>query len=796
MNDKRDGQPTARAPDISNRAAQQSHVDFLHDLYLQGIPLSIDQYRILVDNEKINEVPTHEREYIGNKAVQPDGKASVHARNRIDSVLRHRKKKKNLDNMDVIQKDVYETEATEKDLVYSVEKLITQADWKPESIIHHSKEFVSWINSVNSGFANRIVYEPFEYYKMQAEDWMEGDHSIEDFTEEEERYEYMMRELERCSINSLYAANKYYWLKDEAGAVGKIKYDATEYYEHQRICCYLFDCGYSLIIGKPRQPGITSIFGILGMNRVLNRKNYFLKFIAEDKRTSEEIFEDKIKFSFESLEGWFKPNTNGKPDVVNDRDNLFRIGRKGPKGRIDGLNSKIVVTPPYRTAINGGSPPLVFVDEIGSIDILTEMVNEGRPTMFRRNRQGEFEIKGQLVMWGTGTTGKGGGAFENEWKRILGLWNEGDYTVGIVPLFFDWTTRCSEEEYLAQKAYYYGSRAKEEGIDIETSKVQFHQHYPTSPADMFSTTKKTIIGREEIDKNITRINKVDPVLRVQYGYFEPIYDKTRPMDENSDVPYRIVGANFVPTDEFSELASAIMFQRPKTKPAWVNRYYQGTDPISADTGTSRMASAIWDVHYNTVSCLINHRKLNDPDASFLQCLLMGLYYDVEKNRGVPELLEKNIGLAYKNYKSNKGFLGTLMYNAELPDHLQSGSNSDLGIDNKGYRNKAIINEMYKVFTLFGEKIYIPTPFEQLRTFVCDITRSGNETWGPVDSRYYHDDALWAIVFAYIAALSHMHLVPKSTEEVAEKRKYRWETYYDENFNLKRRQVPTAHKQTA
>ncbi len=707
----------------------------------------------------------------------------MHGRNvNFEQKVRNRKI---LDNQDVIQRDIYETDVKSKEeLVYTVETGIRKSDWEPKSIITHTKEFVAWINSINSGFRNRIMFDRFERYKSQAEEWEGNGHSIDDYQEEEERYEYMIRELERCSINSLYAANKYYYLKDEAGETGKIKYRADEHYEHQRICCYLFDCGYSNIIGKPRQPGITSIYGILGMNRCLSRKNYFLKFIAENKITSEEIFEDKIKFSFSSLEGWFQPSTGGKPDVLNDRDNLFKIGRKGMKGRIEGINSKIVVTPPYKTAINGGSPPLVFVDEIGSIDILTEMVNEGRPTMFRRNKAtGEFEIKGQILMWGTGTTGRGGGAFENEWKRVTGLWNEGKYEVGIVPLFFDWTTRCNDEEYLAQKSYYYGVRARDEGIDQGTSRIQFHQHYPSSPSDMFATTQKTIIDREIIDSNLKRIYEQDPINRAVHGYFKPIFDKSKPMDENSDVPYKIVGAEFEPVDEMSELGTSLLFRYPKH--GWIDRYYQGTDPIAADTGTSLMASGIWDAYYNTVSCLVNYREPSNPNASFLQCMLAGLFYGAD-GMGAPELVEKNIGLAYKNYKDRKGFLGNMMYNAELPLHLQSGPGSDVGIDNKGHRNKAIINEMYKVFTIFGEKIYIAVPFEQLKTFVCNITRSGNDSWGPVDNRYYHDDAIWAIVYSYIAASCYTSRIPKSTAEEAKAKRVVWKTDYDENYNLIRR----------
>ena len=253
------------------------------------------------------------------------------------------------------------------------------------------------------------------------------------------------------------------------------------------------------------------------------------------------------------------------------------------------------------------------------------------------------------------------------------------------------------------------------------------------------------------------------------------------MLEGSDVPFKIIDAQFIPTDDLSDEATAIIFQHPK--PKWKHRYYQGTDPISADTGTSKMASAIWDKYYKTVSALVNFRKANDPNACFLQSLLLGLYYDRINRSGVPELIEKNIGLAYKNYKTERGFNKTLMFNAELQDYLRSGTDSDAGIDNKGNRNKAIINKMYEVFTTFGERIYISTPFEQLKTFVCTSSRSGEDKWGSVDHRYYFDDALFAIVFSYIAAESYPFRIPLNLEVESETKRVVYETMYDKNFNM-------------
>ena len=98
-----------------------------------------------------------------------------------------------------------------------------------------------------------------------------------------------------------------------------------------------------------------------------------------------------------------------------------------------------------------------------------------------------------------------------------------------------------------------------------------------------------------------------------------------------------------------------------------------------------MASTIYDDHIpldddgeevtQAPVCLLYHRKQHDHRASFLQCLLMGIYYDnSQEKRGVPELIENNIGTNYKTYKEDKGFEHSIVYynqygcekNAQIP----------------------------------------------------------------------------------------------------------------------------------
>ena len=67
--------------------------------------------------------------------------------------------------------------------------------------------------------------------------------------------------------------------------------------------------------------------------------------------------------------------------------------------------------------------------------------------------------------------------------------------------------------------------------------------------------------------------------------------------------------------------------------------------------------------------------------------------------------------------------------------------------------------MQELITLYGDRVYIEDFWVQLSTFVCKITEKGNETWETHDKRKYHDDVLFAVVFAYICSLSFDFRLP-------------------------------------
>ena len=659
--------------------------------------------------------------------------------------------------------------------------------WLPEDVINHSDEFYNWINSFLFGaFTLKIDYLPFTLYKAQAYHWLKDTDSIYDYDNKSDRTDFKYREYNRCSQNTLYFASKYGLLKEGDSVSGDV---SIKPYEHQALVWYLADCGYSLFIGKGRQIGLTSALGMYGIKKMIFQPNFYIKFIATDEDTTEEIFTDKIKYPFGELPLWLRPL------VRSDSNRRFWLSDKKKKGERGYPNSRLDIIIPKVTAINGGSPQCVLLDEVDSIDIFSEMLNEARPTLFWRNpKTHKLEFKRQIIAWSSGIyRSSGSTSFEKEWNKLIELWAEKNYSLGFVPIFLSWHCRMSKEEYEKEKLWYYGARASAENIDRDASKIQFHQHYPSSPRDMFLKTSRTLISREIIDYGIDNCRKLADKLPV-YGYFEPLYDYSVRMHENSDVPYKIIGAKFIPVDESEiEKASAVIVSYPEK--GWKYRYWQGTDPIATETGHSKLASTIWDDVIKAPVCLVNIRRQHNHKWCFLQSVLAGLFYDTVGQGGIKELVEGNIGTNYIDYKRDKGFGSSLVFNSQLPDKLVGGC--ETGIDNHGTygannRAAAIIDYMAEFFRTYYKNIFISTYFEQLQTFTNVITKSGKETWQPASKIAHFDDALFSATYAYICRLSFNHLQPTQDNPATVHTKVKFILTRDENNRLIR--VPSKQKE--
>jgi hypothetical protein len=745
-----------------NAVIRENRLDFLQMLYDGGAELSVSDIQLLIKYKRIT--LSKERQEILNEE---------NAQELLEEENKEIQEK--IEDRDSIPFDLF----GESDRFGGNFETISKQDWLPKSITEHEDDFILWIDSMNRGFQQMSKYDKFRMYCEQSKRWIDEKGSIGKFLTHDQKRQYALQEFNRCKENTLYFLDKYLVLKEGDASSGERSYESKP--AHKAIC-YLFDCGYSFMLGKPRQIAATSTLGGCALQRIIFNRNFFLKFITMDKESGVEIFEDKIKFPFGELPEWMKP------EVSNDRDNLFRLSKKtGKKGTKGGVNSKLQVVAPSVSAINGGSPQLVMIDEAGYIGILSKMMKEARPTMFWQNPEtGVLEMKRQIIIWGTGgEMDKGGKAYENEFMDGVNKWKERDFSVGIIPIFFDWTTRpgITRKKYLEEKRAY-----TVKGPESEALMTQFRQHYPSVLEDMFLTSNKLLVSISWINEQREKILKLNPLLKPKKGRFEPIFNTANPTDENSDVPFEIIGAEFIPYDDTrDEMSNApiTMFLEPNK--SWRNRYFQGTDPIMSDNGYSNMASVVWDNHFRTPVCMMNYRDDNHK-YTFMQTLLMGIYYNTNPNdKAVPELVEANIGQAYSNYKDSKGFGRSLVYRTELPPAFQGGQNI-VGIDNRSTRTKLLIEKMSEAIRVYGENIYIDEVFQQLRTFVCTInSTTGHESWGTVDKKSFHDDVLFALVFSYICSLVYEQShPPKEILSETDKYKYIYKLVRDGDGKLTRK----------
>ena len=754
------------------------HLEFLFDMHEKGLPLPEKDLQNLINNGFI-EAPKIEREVLPKKPYEE--KASYTSQNKTEKELKADEMLDVVEDMEdidfdnddliIVNQKVYSDITGDDRYIFSGGKIIRREDWMPKDKIYHTIEFVEWIDSINSGFQKMKTYKPFQMYCQQANDWLADNESIYNLEEDDQRREYAFSEMDRIRENSLYFLDKYLMIKEASMDTGDMKYDSKPAH---KVMAFLFDCGYSVEMGKGRQMAATTTVAGLALGRLISTKNFFIKMIAQDKEKVQEIFDDKIKFPFAELPEWLHQ------PVLNDRDNLLYIGSKEQKGRKNGVNSKIQVVAPTVSAINGGAPPLVLIDEGGYISILGKMIREARPTMFMQDHKTKkIMMKRQIWIWGTGgEMDKKGKAFEEEYRNTLENWQKRKFESGMIPLFFDWTARpgITKEHYLKEQRVY-----TKNGPEADESMVQFHQTYPSIIEHMFLTSQKTLVSINKINTMTEKIRNLDHDLRAEKGFFMPVFDETKPSNEHDELPYKVVGATWVPCNDNDPRGSTWIFMHPKER--WADRYYQGTDPIMNDNGYSNMASAIWDAQYNTIAAVTNYR---DPDHkyTFLQCMLLGLYYNKGKDQSVPDLVESNIGTAYCDYKTYRGQGRGLVLRTELPSYLQGGQ-TEIGIDNRSKRTGFIINKLSELAEAYGENIYIEDFWKQMRNFVCTVTEAGNETWGTADVRKYFDDVLFASVFAYICSMCYTHRPPRNLDREQDKISVKYEFVRGSDGMLKR-----------
>lgn len=659
-------------------------------------------------------------------------------------------------------------------------KEIQIEDWKlNKTLTDYSPELVRWVKSINKDFRTRIKFEPFELYKKQAKQWLKDEYQFGDCQEYDEQVWWLKREHLRCKYNTLYESDKYGWLKDSENNIAEMKYMA---WEAQAIVFYLLDCGFSVIIGKGRQAGLTATIGQYCKKKLNYNKNFFIKFVTHSFDKGTEIFEDKIKFAFGRIPDHLRHK------VYNYSEDEISLKEVKEKGRADGMGSRLKVATPSIDAINGGSPHVIAIDEAGLFNEFGQIMREGRPTLFKLDpKTGKQVLTRQLVVWTTGgQVGLGTTAFESEFYAALKDFNEGTFNYGMIPLFLNAYARegVTEEFLKAEKDRYYAV----EGREGEISKVQYHQHYPMTVEDMFLRTSNTLLPMPKINFHIERILNLKE--KPQWGYFEPIYDKSKPMD-GSGHPYKIKGAQWVPSgDEHSMYSGICIFKHPEEK--WKHRYYQGTDPINSESGHSKMASAIWDAQTNTFAAAMNFRTPNLPET-FTQCMLLGLYYD--PILGCKELVEANIGDSYKDFKERMGYDKNLIAQAALPEYMQINTTKWWGINNKSQTNNKIISKLEELLGGYENNINIHSFWMQMKTFIeKSVVTNNNVSYNAgrisrfqaANLKTDFDDMIFACTYAYIAGICHTRWEPVNLAKEAKQSKKNIKFVQDSRTNWQKR----------
>lgn len=701
---------------------EREYLEMLFNLHQMGVELGPVRRDLLIRND-----------YINISTTDVEDSSLSEAEKREAEFLRKQQKK--ID--DAFQRELDKLKSEED---------IKSSQWRPHASEerNYPKEFVEFIDSVNSGFMNRVNYDRLDLYVKQAKIWLAKKKELSDCKDDQERLELAREEKRRIRENSLYFLNRFHYYKDSAADDGSGKAKFKSFPAHE-ILCFLVDSGYPLIIGKGRQIFFSTTMGGVAVAKTNWNKNYFIKFIAENKSKGEEIFDDKIRYAFQSLEPWLKRST------LNSSKLEFAVGAKGGKSDDPG-SSSILVEAPYTSAVNGGSPDMVLIDEIGQIKILPEMINEGLPAMYGYDPTlGRQRLKRQIIAWGTGgKTDRGGKAFEVVFRSALDAWRKRRFN-GLVPIFFDAYARpgITEDFIMQQKEWYYEQSRIEKTRKYIT---QFHQHYPISIDDMFLSDADTPVSMEIIDKNIRKCHNVPAKHRPQIGRFEPIFDVNKPLPSDFFIPYVPKGAEFIPMSDTDRDAPVNMIVKPPhiKEPGdyWVDRFYQGTDPIFAQSGNSLFASGIWDAHLSAPVCQVNYRE-QDYRNCYLQAILMKLYYSSPQQM-VKELLEINVGREYANMLEMFGMYPSLIPNKALPLQFQIQSSEPIGVNKRtGKSAKYLTTAMVDMVNVFGDNLYFLEFWSQMKTLTKHTTPSGDEIYKPRNPVHDRDDVLDWHTFAYI-----------------------------------------------
>lgn len=691
-----------------------------------------------------------------------------------------------------VPNDLYATRSYLKKANNQFDKIdvndISRTRWAIDDVFEIPDDIYELVTTINKGWQyyqrSNTNFKRLNIYRMQAYEWLDANYTMDDNWTIDRKKEWLIQERARCLTNSLYLANKYLWMKDPDDLYkGESKFTA---WSAQEVVLFLIDLGFSLIIGKLRQIGFSTVIGGTMALRTMISKNFYVKMIAQKEGKSEELFEHKVKYAISKTDDFMKPS------IPNWSTGQVKFGFSSGKGKEASSESTFEVCAPTEDAINAGTPKITLLDEIGFMKMFGAIIAQGRSTMFKLdNNTGKMKMTKQVIAWGTGgKTGGAGAPMEVEWKAAKEAFAMRNFRHGLIPLFLNFYAKPghTDDFYLQEKAFYY-SKKKKPGE--EDPKIIFHQSFPITEDDMFLESSDTVISVASINLNIERIHSaiVDEKIKPVKGYFEPIYNMEKPRGVDNYVKYEVVGARFIPADqelidEGSPFACCEIFERPDL--SYTNRYYKGSDPIFTSSGHSKFASVIWDALKKRNVAKLNF-KSEDYRFEYLQSFLLNLYYSQNyggRKTGIRELLEFNVGGEYYNFCRELGYGAIFTGNAMLPQTLQT-TTIDIGINKRGTNSTAIVNRLEEMLIDCAKNIDSLEFWIQLKTFVRKQTSTGYK-YEPQNKKIHYDDEIDATVYAYINASVHSHLPISKRDEIAyigeERKKKR--LYMDESYTMR------------
>lgn len=689
---------------------------------------------------------------------------------------------KELKEFRMSETDIMETRFMQYHINYKGPK-ITRKDWCIDDPTDIPDDLYDLISSVNKGWQYRIHSDRFDKYRLHAYRLMDEYKSYETLDNDEERLQWLRTERKKCLANSLYALNMHLNIKDAKSRNGKMKYKA---WTVQEFLLFLCDLGLSLLIAKLRQIGFTTTIGGRAIFRVMLSPNYYAKFVAQKGDKSAEIFEQKFKWPLTQINSAIKPTIA----AYNQTDVTFSY--KSGKAKNAGSESIFEVAAPAKDVINAGTPDEILLDEVGYNDLLSTIISQGRPTMFRYNpERHKLEFSRQLIGWGTGgDVTKESAAFNNEWAAAKEAWQKRDFKHGLIPIFINSFAKpgFTMEFYETEKAAYYRKRKE---VGKPDPKIEFHQTWPIVEEDVFMTSLDNVVPTEII---ISRMNqtalKVDSLKR---GYMEPIYDTSVKYSDESYFKYKVIGARFVQANRMQEIEDSpfacITIYHDK-EDGWVNRYFEGVDPIFTTSGHSKMAAVIGDrANIGRISAELNYRA-KDYRFCYAQALLLGLYYSTqtkEQKLGIRQLVEENVGGEYINFCSDFGYGHTLTMRDMLPDNLRLGG-SGIGIRKHGSNSMNLVNRLEDLLINYADRIDSYIFWGQCKTYVKKETATSTK-YGPENKNIHFDDLIDAAVYSYINILAHQHtkMYNVNQKESVGQSKFRYRYVYEGGSVLLKKQ---------